>query len=51
MPLANKVDDEDYIPLSVLRAWIRNDKVGKTQSEVIDLVHTVNPKVHIAAKM
>lgn len=40
-------DDEDDIPLSVLRLRIRNEEMAVARSEVADLLHHVNPDVEI----
>ncbi|XP_050306325.1 jerky protein homolog-like [Anthonomus grandis grandis] len=48
LPLADEVDDEeDNIPLSVLRSRIRNEDIDTVRSEIITLLQTFNPEVHI----
>lgn len=46
-PLANEVDDEEDIPLSVLRSRIRNEDIDIVRSEIVSLLHTVSPAVDI----
>lgn len=48
-PLAKEGDDEDEeeIPLSVLRSRLRNNEIDTVRSEIVDLLHDFNPEVNI----
>ncbi|XP_030753966.1 jerky protein homolog-like [Sitophilus oryzae] len=46
-PLANEDDDEEEIPLSVLRNRIMNEEIDTVRSEIVDLLQAFNPEVNI----
>ncbi|XP_030757405.1 jerky protein homolog-like [Sitophilus oryzae] len=46
-PLANEDDDEEEIPLSVLRSRIMNEEIDTVRSGIDDLLQAFNPQVNI----